>query len=467
MAATLSFMATRDGSSVRCSSSGAQAIAALSATSNPQSRGPRTPCWGAIDPVRVTTKCSSLLISAATFEPSPAHYAMSVPARALLLARAKDEGVPRVGPLVGHGETQALDQPQHTAFDTRVAEARASNGSARHGTAGIDVPRDVHGALEVRIPRGSTFVARPERTHAGLNHAVDLGWCQTHACLGRIHTLHLAFAAFTGARTVAVARPSQATTTGTATARATGTGTEAAAFAGPPTRIERARAERNATFLRAAASAARTAQTGARAAAQHDLVRAQPAECVRHRTDGTERLRDLFADVTGEHFGHSAEARLRLTSELGLFCNAPFAEHAFVAFDLLAAALLAFVLRARILDALAGVRIGRGGFGGRLFFRLQIELQRELGLTGELERLRDAGGGGDRPDQREPAEHGNLREDERQDQAEVEAVLALHHRRCVRELEEQREVAVLDQPVVARDDRDRRAAACELARVFF
>src|SRR6187402_182561 len=63
MAATSSFMATRAGSSVRCSSSGAQPAAASATTSNPQTRGHRPPQRGAIDPApRDRTNRSSIVI---------------------------------------------------------------------------------------------------------------------------------------------------------------------------------------------------------------------------------------------------------------------------------------------------------------------------------------------------------------------------------------------------------------------
>src|SRR5688572_21201958 len=214
-------------------------------------------------------------------------------ARELLLARAEGERERRIGALVGHGEAQALDLPQHTSFYTRIAQTRAADGSTPYGATRIDVPRNGDRALEIRIASSSTFVAGAEGTHARVDHALDLSRRQAHACLGRVGALHLALSV-TGACTLAVTRASPASSAETAATGATCAGTVAAPSAGPPTRIERTRSEGNTPFFRTPSSTPRTSESGARATAEHDLLGSQPAERISHRTDATERLRDLF-----------------------------------------------------------------------------------------------------------------------------------------------------------------------------
>src|SRR5690606_3977996 len=234
--------------------------------------------------------------------------------------------------LVGHREAQAFDLTQHTSFYTRVAEARASYRSAAHRTARLDVPGDGDGALQIGVARGGPLVTGAEGAHARVNDAPNPTRRQAHARLGCVGALHPAFTALTAARARAVTRAPEAAAADTATTRATGTGAEAAAFAGAPTRVERARAEGDTAFFGAATGATGAPQPGARPAPEHDLVGAQPAQRICHRADRTERLRDLFPDVAREHFGHTTEASFGIALQLGLLGDTLLAERAFGAF---------------------------------------------------------------------------------------------------------------------------------------
>src|SRR5690606_21706600 len=149
---------------------------------------------------------------------------------------------------------------------------------------------------------------------------------------------------------------------------------------------------------------------------------------------------------------------------LGLLRGSVAPDLALVALLPLTAALILLVLGARIFRArgLVARRLGRRDE----LFRVHVEALGELGLARQLERLRNDRRRGDRPDEREPAADGDAREQKRENERPPDALPLLERLGLVGELEEDREGAVLNEPVVPGDDGNRRAGPPELGGVF-
>jgi hypothetical protein len=157
--------------------------------------------------------------------------------------------------------------------------------------------------------------------------------------------------------------------------------------------------------------------------------------------------------------------RLDLTGELRVIGLVVHAELALVALDLLAAALCLLVLRAGILHAGAaalvltdGDRLGRRRLDHRA---LQAEARRVFLGVGELERLLARVGRHQRANQSERAEVEDGAAKDGEHREELGAPERRHGDRLRRVLEEDRELAVLDEAVVAGHDGHRRTRARE------
>src|SRR6188768_1206307 len=387
---------------------------------------------------------------------------------ALLFPGPEGEREARAGSFVRGRKLQAIELPQDATLDARIVQRGARDARARHRAARTHAERHTHAALERGIVRRGDLIAGLKRAHARHHHAPYLlrrePLSRSSCRFARDLVLTAAIAA---ARAVTTARTAFAVAAQASPTRAARAGTVTAALARTPARIERARAERHAAWRIATAALARALEAGATARAEHDLIRAQTAERVGYRADRAERLLDFIAHVTRQGFGHAAQAGTDLTRLLGGGLLAVAPELALAAGDLFTAALFFLVLGARLFDATTFVRfLARVGHRRWHFFWLEVELQLELLLAGQLERLGNALRRRDRPDQRQAAADRDHGEDERQQQRPIRTSTPTDDRRGGRELEKNREIAVLNQPVVTGHDRDRRARATEIRRIL-
>src|SRR5690606_3248952 len=327
-----------------------------------------------------------------------------------------------------------------------------------HRAARADRPGDADAAAHRGIARLGGLVASPERSHARVDHARDLVGAQPLSRLGGAATGHLTLPA-AGAGAVFATAAAGAPVAGAPDPAAAGA--VAASLARAEPRLERAGAKWNPLAV-ATATRAGAFEAEPRSLAEHDAIGAQPAERVRDGADGLERAAHLLTHVPGERLGHSAERGTGVARLLRLFCGRPAAERALRSWGGFLSALFFLVLRARIFDALVAA-VARE----RLEL-LQIEVVglRELLVAGQLERLGDAERRGDRPDQPEPAADRDEREQERQQEPEIRTAPPRQLRGLGGELEKEAEVFVLQQAVIAGDDRDGGAALGELHGIF-
>src|ERR1019366_2484640 len=204
------------------------------------------------------------------------------------------------------------------ALDARLLNRRPGPRRARHGAARVDRPRGRDAAAERRVLLRLDLVAGLERAAMGHDHAPDL--FRTQAAVRRAAAAARRNAVLAGPVPAPVPAPSPTPpeAAGAAPARSARAGAEAAAVAGTPAGVERARAEHDAR-AGPSASGARAVQPRSGAAPEDDVGRVETPERVGDGGDLAQRLLDVRSGV-GQRFTEAAIVRggLDIAGQLGV-----------------------------------------------------------------------------------------------------------------------------------------------------